>query len=35
MAQLLVDVLTENRRKRRLQLHELVIMPKELVFGQI
>ena len=27
MAQLLVDVLAENRRKRRFLLHELVIMP--------
>jgi putative transposase len=27
MAQLLVDVLAENRRKRRLLLHEFVIMP--------
>jgi putative transposase len=27
MAQLLVDVLAENRRKRRFLLHEFVIMP--------
>ncbi len=27
MAQLLVDVLAENRRKQRLLLHEFVIMP--------
>jgi putative transposase len=27
MAQLLVDVLAENRRKRRVLLHEFVIMP--------
>jgi REP element-mobilizing transposase RayT len=27
MAQLLVDVLAENRRKKRFLLHEFVIMP--------
>src|SRR5882724_13200928 len=27
MAQLLVDVLAENRRKRRFLLHEFVVMP--------
>src|SRR5271155_4144005 len=27
MAQILVDVLAENRRKRRFPLHEFVIMP--------
>jgi len=27
MAELLIDVLNENRRKGRLSLHEFVIMP--------
>ena len=30
MAQLLVDVLAENRRKKRFLLHEFVIMPNPL-----
>jgi REP element-mobilizing transposase RayT len=30
MAQLLVDVLAENRRKRRFLLHEFVIMPNHI-----
>jgi putative transposase len=30
MAQLLVDVLAENRRKKRFQLHEFVIMPNHI-----